>query len=92
MEYRGLKIAKDILLNTFLIGYGFIILFWLILIPFKPFWMHFIVSVWHISNPAFIDMVIVAFFALAKLVLFFYVLVPGLGIFWTLKKLKKKRL
>ena len=92
VEYRGLKIAKDILLNTFLIGYGFIILFWAVTAPFKTFWMGFINVFWHINNPAVIDTVIVCFFALAKLILIFYALVPAMAICWTLKKLEKKRI
>ena len=92
MENKGLKIAKDILMNTFLIGYAFIIVFSLIYFEVKSYWMNLIVGFWHINDTNFIDRLVVSFFGLAKFVLIFYVLVPALAINWTLKKLKKNML
>lgn len=90
MEYRGLRIAKDILLNAFWIGFGMIIVFWLIYTMGRPLWLSMVVQWWHITNLDFINMLVAAFFTLAKFVMFFYILMPALAICWTLRKLEKK--
>jgi hypothetical protein len=90
VQYRGLKIAKDILYNIFWIGYLFIILSWLLYVTVTPFLMEMMVTKWHMGDPAFIQMLTLGMFALAKFVLYFYVLIPALAISWTLKKLEKK--
>lgn len=90
VEYRGLRIAKDILFRIFIIGYLFLIVAWLLWVGAKEQWMSLFTTTWHFSNPAFIDMVTMGFFALAKFVLLFYALIPALAICWTLRKLDKK--
>src|SRR5690242_18759523 len=92
MEYRGLKIAKDILFNIFLIGYSFLIIAWFVYSMIKEPVMHSpLLANWHISNQ-FLDTITVCFFSLAKFVLWFYVFVPALAICWTLKKLEQKKI
>ncbi|HEY9745609.1 MAG TPA: hypothetical protein V6C99_05275 [Oculatellaceae cyanobacterium] len=91
MAYQGLRIARSILFRVFLIGFLFLILAWFCLIFGKAYWTDLLMVKWHIGNPALIDILIIAFFALAKFVLFFYVLIPAIAISWTLCKLDKQQ-
>ena len=92
MEYCGLRIAKSILFRIFGIGYGILILSWLLLLPMKAHWYGLIATQWQIHNTEFLDIVVVSFFTLAKFVLIFYALVPALAICWTLRTLEKNKL
>jgi hypothetical protein len=92
MEYRGLRIAKDILFKTFLIGYLVIIASWVLFTLSRGYWEDMILRIWHLQNPAYIELITISFFAMAKFVLIFYALVPALAICWTLRKLEKKSL
>lgn len=90
MEYRGLRIAKDILLRMFVIGYLLLIVAWLLWVGAKDQWLSLFNTTWHFRNPAFVEAVTLGFFAMAKFVLWFYALIPALAICWTLRKLDKK--
>jgi hypothetical protein len=92
MEYRGLRIAKSILLRFFVLGYLLLIVAWLLWLGMRDQLLALSTTTWHIQNPAFLETATLGFFAMAKFVLIFYGLVPALAICWTLKKLEKKPL
>lgn len=89
MRYQGLRVTADILFRTFWIGFGFLILSWLWFMLGHQYWYHLLVNQWQLGSPEFLNMLVIGFFAMAKFVLFFYVLIPALAIRWTLRKLDK---
>ena len=88
MAARGLPLAQDILLRLFVIGYLVLIISWFLWVGTKEYWMTVFAN-WHFSNWAFMEMMTLCFFAMAKFVLLFYALIPALAICWTLKKWRK---
>lgn len=62
---------------------------WLLYLLGHDQWYQFFIAKWRIGNPEFLDLLTIGFFAMAKFVLFFYVLIPALAIRWTVHKLEK---
>ena len=89
MRYQGLRIASSILFRTFAVGFIFLILAWLWFILGHNFWYQYLIAPWHLGSPEFMNLLVLGFFATAKFVLFFYVLIPAIAIRWTLRKLDK---
>lgn len=92
MRYQGLRITADILFRVFWIGFAFLMLAWLWFMLMHQYWYHLLVNQWQLGSSEFLNMLVISFFAMAKFVLFFYVLIPALAIRWTLRKLDKNPL
>jgi hypothetical protein len=90
MEYRGLRIARDILFRVFIIGYGIIVLAWLLFMGFRGQWEALFLNQWHVAKPELLDVFTLAYFTLAKFVLLMYALVPAIAIHLTIRKWEKK--
>lgn len=90
MHYPKLKLTANILFRVFWLGFAFLILAWLWFILGHQFWYQYLLAPWHLGSPEFIDTITLLFFAMAKFVLFFYVLIPAIAIRWTVCKLEKQ--
>jgi hypothetical protein len=89
MSYPGLRIARCILLKAFLIGFVMHLIFAAIVLCGSNFWMPMVSTVWHISDPQWYWKIAAEWFAVSKFFLFYILLVPGLAIHCTLKRLDK---
>jgi hypothetical protein len=89
MTYPRLRVVCKLLFNTFWVGFGLMMLSWVLYILGKAFWLQFLLSQWHITQVDFIEMMSLTLFGVVKVVLFFGVLVPALAIRWTLHQLDK---
>ena len=89
LQYRGLRIASDILFRVFGIGYLVLVLAWLLFISFRDQWQALFVSQWHLGSADLMITLTMAYFTVAKLVLLMFALVPAIAIRLTVRKWEK---
>ena len=91
MEYRHLRIAKELLFKLFWVQLAFLLLAWVLYSLCKDTLYPWIMlqSGIHIS-PDYLAKSIIVFFGLGKFILYCVYLVPAIAIHWTLRKLEKK--
>lgn len=84
-----IRIIRDVLLRTFVIGAVFTLLMAGIYYGGRAYWERLLVGRWELADQKSLNAIIVGFFAAIRFYLVFVVLTPALALHWTLKRLKE---
>jgi hypothetical protein len=85
MTLDALRLARNILLRSAAICYGFLIVSAVVWLPFADTWTGLTSSWYHVA-PENVHNIVVAFLSVAKFYAIFILLVPGLALHWTIKR------
>ena len=82
-----LRLARNVLLRSFVIGFGLLVLLALLTMPSWSWawWMPVTTGLFHI-NESTVATLVLAFFLCIRVFVVFGLLVPGLACHWTLKR------
>ncbi len=85
MALEILRLLRNILLRSFVVGLGFMILMGLLVIFWWNPWIA-IASSWLHTDVATLTPLVLEFLSTVRLVLLLVFLIPGIAIHWTLKR------
>jgi hypothetical protein len=85
MSCELLRLLRNILLRSFVVGYVIILLSAVVTLMGWSTWMVMITQLYHTNEAAIVPLVL-AFFTAVKFFLVFALLTPGLALHWTLKR------
>lgn len=86
---NGLIIARSILLRAFVICVGILWLTAALYYGMKPMWVGLMDNWFQLNDPHTLDIIMLAWFSLAKLWNLMVFLIPGLAIHWTIQAQRK---
>ncbi len=91
MTYDALKIIRSVFFRTFIIafivGYASLGVYY----GFQNTWVHLVVDQWQLIDKHSLDIILVSWWSLMKFYLGFCLLIPALGIHWTIKSMEKNK-
>ncbi len=90
MSYEILRLLRNILLRTFVIGFILALLLGLVTMTGWTTWMG-IASSWFHTTPETLTPIVLEFFVTIRFYLLFIVLAPALALHWTLRKEQNRR-
>lgn len=85
MTLEILRLIRDVLLRTFVIGVIIALLQAVATVAAWGFWTSLVTAWWH-TDAQYLSKVAVGYFTAARFFLVFAVLVPGLALHWTLRR------
>ena len=85
MTYDNLRLIRNLLLRTFVVGLGITLLLALLTFSLWDTWVPIVERMFH-TNIEFLTPIVVEFFMQVRFFLLYIVLAPALAIHWTLKK------
>jgi hypothetical protein len=90
MNLESLRICRNVLLRTFVIGLGVALLYGAATLIGWRTWSGLLVDRWHLVDAATARVIVVAWFAGIRFFLVFVLLVPALALHWTLKREERR--
>jgi hypothetical protein len=85
MSLETMRLLRNILLRSFVIGIGFAIFFAVLTFGLWDWWMNFATKMAH-TEPATFVPILLNFFVDIRFLLIFLVLTPALALHWTIKR------
>ena len=84
-----IRVIRDVLFRTFLIGVAFGLLYVCIYYGWRDYWDDLMVVRWALIDKESLDVLTLSFFGLVRFYLVFILLAPTLALHWTLKRLAR---
>lgn len=85
MTIDSLRLVRNVLLRTFIIGVAFAVLLMIVTLLAWDTWLPMTIRTFH-TDEATIVPIVIRFFVDLRFYLLFILLAPGLAIHWTIKK------
>jgi hypothetical protein len=84
-----IRVIRDILFRTFLIGVFFGLLYACAFYGWRDYWGTLLVARWALIDQDSLNLLTLGFFGLIRFYLVFILLAPALALHWTLKRMER---